>query len=629
MKRPNFLIIFLTVFVISILFSIGFFSGLNLKLSDNLYGGKPSLDSIVIVAIDEDSIEELGRWPWSRAIFADTITKLKDAKLIAFDVGFFTETDEDKLLQEAVDNSNVVLGAQYTSFKQSEAGIKGDELLKPVIDSDIGYINVITDNDGVTRALNLDISDELSCFSCKIYEKLFRKKLQEQERFLINFNEPFRYYSIADVYNNRTDLSEFKDKIIFIGATASEFHDSYFVPTSTNMPGVEIHAQALQTFMQKDYITPQSNISVIIFIFITALLIGFIADNLNLTRASIISLALILLYIFITIIVFNSGLMLNIVYVPITIILTMLSINSYNYVHEKKSKAKIIGAFNKYVSPAVLKDILKDPDKLKLGGVKREITVFFSDIRGFTTISEKLSPEKLVHLLNEYLTAMTTCIMKHEGVVDKYIGDAIMAFWNCPLNQPDHASLACSTSLDMLKELKELNKKWIAAGYPELKIGIGLNTGQAVIGNMGSYDRFDYTAMGDNINLGSRLEGLTKHYGVSMIISESTYKQVKDKFVTRELDLVAVKGKKEPIRIFELIGRVEEVSDKEKKIASLYEKGLSLYLNKEWDSAIAEFEKVLDFREDLSSSKFIERCTLFKKTPPPKDWRGVWEMKEK
>ncbi|MBD3304282.1 hypothetical protein GF343_03985 [Candidatus Woesearchaeota archaeon] len=299
--------------------------------------------------------------------------------------------------------------------------------------------------------------------------------------------------------------------------------------------------------------------------------------------------------------------------------------NSIHVLNRKKSKIQIVKAFNKYVSPAVLGEILKDPEKIKLGGDRREITVFFSDIRGFTSISEGLTPEQLVHVLNEYLTAMTDIIMKHQGVVDKYIGDAIMAFWGAPLSQPDHAKLACSTSLDMIKELAVLRERWKKEGFPEIRIGIGLNTGNAVIGNMGSYERFDNTAMGDTINLGSRLEGLTKQYGAEIIISEFTQKEIKNSFVTRKLDLVAVKGKKKPIFIYELVCRKEEITKKQKEKIESYEKGLELYLKRKFTEAIKEFKKT----DDFAAKEFIERCKEFKNSPPPKDWTGVWVMKKK
>ncbi len=266
---------------------------------------------------------------------------------------------------------------------------------------------------------------------------------------------------------------------------------------------------------------------------------------------------------------------------------------------------------------------------INLGGEKRNITIFFSDIRGFTAISEKLDPEDLVHLLNEYLTEMTLIITKNQGLVDKYMGDAIMAFWGAPLDQPSHAEIACSSSLEMIEKLRELQKKWKKEGIPSFDIGIGLNSGNAIVGNMGSKSRFDYTAMGDNVNIASRMEGLNKMYGTNIIIAEHTYKIVKDKFETRKLDAVRVKGKKKPILIYELLSGNDNLSKKQRDFVQNFEEGLELYFKKKWKTAIKSFQEALKVMDDTVSHLFINRCKEFIKNPPPKDWDGIWELKSK
>jgi adenylate cyclase len=299
------------------------------------------------------------------------------------------------------------------------------------------------------------------------------------------------------------------------------------------------------------------------------------------------------------------------------------------YLTEERSRKWITDVFGKYVSPVVIDNLIQNPDMINLGGEKRNITIFFSDIRGFTRISEKLKPENLVHLLNEYLTEMTSVIIKDDGLVDKYMGDAIMAFWGAPLDQPDHPTMACSSSLEMLEKLGELNKKWKNEGIPSFRIGIGLNSGEAIVGNMGSSSRFDYTAMGDNVNLASRLEGLNKVYGTNIIISENTYDLVKDKFETRKLDSVRVKGKEKPVIIYELISEKGKISKNEIDFIKKYEKGLEHYCNKKWNDAIKSFEDALKIIDDDASKLFIERCEEFIKNPPSADWDGVCEMKTK
>jgi len=232
-------------------------------------------------------------------------------------------------------------------------------------------------------------------------------------------------------------------------------------------------------------------------------------------------------------------------------------ITVYRVLTEQREKKYIRQTFSKFVSKSVVDELLKDPDKLKLGGEKKILTVLFSDIRGFTTISERLTPEALVEHLNEYLQAMTDIVFKYLGTLDKYVGDEIMAFWGAPIPQEDHAVLAARASVEMMRVLGELNRKWVAEGKPELHIGIGLNTGDMVVGNMGSSSRMDYTLMGDNVNLGARLEGTNKVYGTNIIISEATYEYVKDHIVARELDLIRVKGKELPVKIYELIDMKE------------------------------------------------------------------------
>ena len=620
-------------FVLVLLLFAGFLSNIQLKLSDNLYGGKAPLDAIVIVAIDDQSLQEIGRWPWSRVIFAETIKKLNNSRTIGVDVAFFESSvqEEDELLGYAL-SGKTIIPIEFISFSEEYGKIAGKRILKPIPElsnAKTGYVNVVTDKDGVTRAVNMDISREHDNFAYAVYMHYWGKELEELPgRFLVNFAGPpgsFKYYSLADVYHSRIGLDEFRNKLVLIGATSPDMHDDYFVPTSSGkaMPGVEVHANTIQTMINKDFLKEQSKWSAGLLVMLASLLVSLSIYKFRIKITTLLLPVVVICYLFLSIRIFDYGIIMNLVYVPAAVLSTYTFNVIYLYNSEKKEKEKTMGASSKYVSPAVIDELMKDPSKLKLGGVRKEITVFFSDIRGFTTISEKLTPEKLVHVLNEYLTAMTDIVMKHKGVVDKYIGDAIMAFWGAPMEQPSHAEMACQTSIDMIKKLKELQKKWAEEKFPEINIGIGLNTGPAVIGNMGSYERFDYTAMGDTINLGSRLEGLTKAYGVNIIASESTKNAVKDRFIFRKLDLVKVKGKNKPIIIYELVCKKGEEHGAD-KIKS-YEEGLTFYLDKKWDKAIKEFEKAGDF----AAKEFIRRCEEFRKSPPPKDWDGVWVMKTK
>jgi adenylate cyclase len=310
-------------------------------------------------------------------------------------------------------------------------------------------------------------------------------------------------------------------------------------------------------------------------------------------------------------------------------ILIYLGITIYHYIHEEREKRKIRGAFQYYLNASVINDMLKDPAKLKLGGDKKNLSVMFSDIRGFTTISEKLTPEELVALLNEYLTAMTNKVFQYDGLLDKYIGDAIMAVFGAPLDQADHAHRACLTALGMMKELRALQKKWEQEGRPVINIGIGVNSGDMVVGNMGSEMRFDYTVMGDMVNLASRLEGTNKEYGTNIIVSEFTYNMVKDAMCCRELDGVRVKGKLKPVKIYELLCEKKDEADC-RSLLDAFAGALALYRKGNWDEAIAAFQKVLDIKpDDFVSAMYVERCRNLKEHPPEEPWDGVFVMTKK
>jgi len=255
--------------------------------------------------------------------------------------------------------------------------------------------------------------------------------------------------------------------------------------------------------------------------------------------------------------------------------------------------------------------------------------VFFSDVRGFTTISEKLDPRALVDLLNSYLTPMTELVFKNKGTLDKYMGDAIMAFFGAPIRFPDHAAWACRSALQQLEKIKDLQEEYRQKNLPSIDMGIGLNSGEASVGNMGSTMVRNYTVMGDTVNLASRLEGITKQYGTKVIISHSTYGHVKDKFTCREVDQVKVKGKLEPVKIYELIceGQPNQIMA---GVIEHFGKGYSCYYKKEWDQAIAAFNEALKISpEDGPSKVYIERCEEFKLEPPPENWDGVFVMKTK
>jgi adenylate cyclase len=320
----------------------------------------------------------------------------------------------------------------------------------------------------------------------------------------------------------------------------------------------------------------------------------------------------------------------NVTYPLLFVIIDYLAITSYKYFTEEKQKRWIKNVFQFYVSSNVVDHLLQSSETLQLGGERCKLTALFSDIRGFTSISEKLSPEQLVEFLNEYLSKMSQLVLQYEGTLDKYMGDAIMAFYGAPIEQADHAQRACKTAVDMIVRLKELHVGWETRGLPPMDIGIGINSGDMSVGNMGSRDRFDYTIMGDNVNLASRLEGINKEYGTNIVISEFTYALIRHQsFLVRELDTVRVKGKDEPVTIYELLGYASLYEHKKPVVAKFCE-GLSAYKQRDWNLALERFGEALELDpSDTPSAKYISRCEAYQHTPPPDDWDGVFVMTTK
>ncbi|MDY6852771.1 MAG: adenylate/guanylate cyclase domain-containing protein, partial [Thermodesulfobacteriota bacterium] len=459
----------------------------------------------------------------------------------------------------------------------------------------------------------------------------------EAGRLLVNYRGPaqtFPHYPIADILAGRLDKGTFKDKIVLVGPTAVGIYDLRVTPYDSVFPGVEIHANIIDNILHKDFLVRPnwSGIFDIGSIILIGLILGLLLPKLSAMTGPFLGLGLLAVLVGGNFAFFTRGWWINIVFPVLSLVVIYIGITVFRYITEEREKRKIKGAFSSYVNPSVVNEMLKNPDMLKLGGDKRIATVLFSDIRGFTTISEKLDPEALVNLLNRYLTIMTDLVFKYDGLLDKYIGDAIMAVWGAPLAQPEHALLACRTSLDMMAELKKLQQALAEEdeNIPYLDIGIGLNTGPMVVGNMGSETRMDYTAMGDAVNLGSRLEGANKQYGTNIIIGEMTFEQVKDVMYCRELDSVAVKGKKLPVRIYEMLGETGRVSEKKINLARAFTRGLAAYKSRRFKRAEGIFMGIKEhYPEDKPTLLYLDRVAELALNPPPDDWDGVFVMTTK
>jgi adenylate cyclase len=324
------------------------------------------------------------------------------------------------------------------------------------------------------------------------------------------------------------------------------------------------------------------------------------------------------------------GTVYSMAYILVAGILSFVTINMRYYLKEMGQKTMIKGAFGQYLSPKVVEILVNDPSKLSLGGEHREMTAFFSDVAGFSSISEKLTPTELVHLLNEYLTAMCDIIATYDGTVDKFEGDAIIAFWGAPLTQEDHAVLCCHAAIDMDKHMISMREKLKEEGRPNMTVRMGINSGPMVVGNMGSATRMDYTIMGDAVNLAARLEGANKFYTSGTMISDATYALAKDHIEARELDTVRVVGKKEPITIYQLMDKKDQVTGERAEMLEHYYRGTAAYKARQYSEAIPHFEKALGVIEDDGPAlTFLERCKEYNENPPAADWDGVYNFTSK
>ncbi len=450
---------------------------------------------------------------------------------------------------------------------------------------------------------------------------------------MINFRGPantFPHYSVYDVIHHKIEKEKLKGKMVILGATESGIYDLRTTPFGTAFPGVEVHANLLDNILQDDYFYRSDFLHFMSFLLIlfSGLIIGLILSKLRALHGLILSLLYLVGYFSGNLwLLFNERTWTSFVYILGVIMANWFAIVLYKFFGEEKDKRFIKGAFQQYLSPKVIDRLVDDPSMLKLGGEKREITAFFSDVQGFSTISESLSPEELVELLNEYLTAMTDIVMKYEGTVDKFEGDAVIAFFGAPVSYDDHAARACLASLEMQEKLVDMRKNWREHGKHELYVRIGLNTDHVVVGNMGSAYRMDYTMMGDGVNLAARLEGVNKQYGTFTLISEYTYEAAKDQIEVRELDMIRVVGKREPVRIYEVIGKKGEVPSDCQKASRYFTKGLQLYRNQSWEEAAKYFAHANKlYKNDVASKEFFDRCKDFSVNSPGEAWDGVYQM---
>ncbi len=674
---------------------------------------------VVILDVDDASLEEIGQWPWPRTKIAEMTTKAMQAGAVAlaFDI-VFSEPDRLSPAQIAADNpalpqpvrdqlsalpsnddvlaqtfqrSRVVVGQtsiRSGSLEQTDPppravphavmGAKPDPFLIRFPDlvenlpqledaaAGRGMFSVLPDPDGVFRRVPIVMSAE-GVYRLGLSIELLRVATGGQA-FAIRSNEagvdgvvvarqliqtapdgtvwnnfsphdPNRYVSAADLIQGRMAPNRLAGHLVLVGTSAIGLEDFRATPLGVPMAGVEIHAQVLENILGNSLLVRPNY-----------------AIGAELALIAVLSILIILLapamparYLFLVTAVFiggsvgasyylyvNERQMLDPTFPVIAIVLSSMLMSSINYFQEEAKRQQIRGAFGQYVSPDLVSQLAEDPDRLQLGGEKRDLSILFTDVRGFTTISEafKDDPAGLTSLMNRFLTIMSDAIMDHGGTIDKYMGDAIMAFWNAPLDTPEHAKKASASALQMLEDVAALNKTLAAdpdAPKFTIDIGLGINTGECVVGNMGSDKRFDYSALGDSVNLASRLEGQTKSYGVNIIIGSSTKEAVEDEFAVIELDLIKVKGKDLPEQIFALLGDTKmRGAGAFETLRSANAALIDAYRAQDWGGATQSLEAVGASAEELGLeidgylAMYRERIEDFVANPPDPDWDGVY-----
>ncbi|HEX4869996.1 MAG TPA: adenylate/guanylate cyclase domain-containing protein [Moraxellaceae bacterium] len=437
--------------------------------------------------------------------------------------------------------------------------------------------------------------------------------------------DAFRYVSIIDILERKVSAETLKDKIVLVGTTAPGLLDLRSTPLEKTYPGVEVHANIISGVLD-DMVRQQPAWMLgaeLVMLVVVALLILLVAARLAPAGQVLVSLGLALATLALNLLAWNRGLVLPLASSLLLIAVLFTFVMSWGYFVEAQGKRSITRLFGQYVPPDLVDEMAKRPESISMAGEARELTVLFSDVRDFTSISEGLSATELSALMNAYLTAMTRLIHKHRGTIDKYMGDAIMAFWGAPVADAEHARRALQTALDMQADLVQLQADFQARGWPALAIGIGLNTGLMNVGNMGSEFRMAYTVMGDAVNLGSRLEGLSKNYGVTIVVSEATRAAVPD-FAYRCLDQVRVKGKLEPVRIYEPVGPADALDAATRDDLARWDAVLDAYAGQRWDEAERLLAALRAGRDRKLYALYAERIAQFRANPPAPDWDGVY-----
>ncbi|MDN5354960.1 MAG: adenylate cyclase [Candidatus Cloacimonadota bacterium] len=625
MKFLRFIFLAILLVVLVILFSsTSFWQNMEYRARDLFFmfrGERATSEEIVLVEISDDTINSLGKkWPFPQKYHAKVIDNLfkAGAKQVIFEVTLSAKSTnkQDSLLVAASKHRNVVFAGKLLPNLTEKKGNK--QVLKPTsailqTTSQWGLANIPIDTDGFVRRYQLyekiagknyyslgvvaragingnenwrqNINDRSRYFEL---DNIFIPKATSQTAY-INYFGPagtFPYYDYADViddadfklpvldtnkYEQLKKDEVFKDKIVIVGVTAEELNDYFNTPFLTDnnkmTPGIEIHANFLEMVNQEKFLKELHFIKFVFVMFVLAVLLMLVNRILKPLPSLIVNLVLIAVSFFVIYNLFvQSNLIIPILPIPVLIVLIYIVCLVVHYFKVNREKAFIRAAFSKNMAPELVEELGKNPSKLELGGQQKEITVLFTNIRSFTSYAEKHNPKETTGILREYLNEITAIIKLNKGIVDKYVGDEVVSLFGIPLDLPDHAFWACKAALEIREKVLELQQKWQAKKLDIIEIGSGINSGFAIVGNLGSDTIFDYTAIGDTVSVGSRLEELNKVYEThnNIIISEATYEMVKDRIIAEFIEEVTVQGRNKPVAIYQLIGIKKELKKEEK-----------------------------------------------------------------
>ncbi|MEZ6255685.1 MAG: adenylate/guanylate cyclase domain-containing protein [Patescibacteria group bacterium] len=624
-----------------------YFVTLNNLFTDLLQGQIQTHKEIVIVGIDDASLKQLGAWPWDRELFATAIQNLQQANpnVIGIDVLFLEPRKGDDNLKQVVNNGStqVVLANKFVSGEIQDTVIQSKNV-------STGYVNVVPDIDGKIRnttfAVEANSNNKLTnteySFAMQILSEYYKASPSVANSFislrklstpLISkfsySNEPFATYSFTDIYNNNFNKEDFNNKIVLIGITTNDVKnnvaDNFVDVFGDFIAGVQIHANIINSFLQERFLY-ESPLSLQI---ILTVMISFISTFLGLRyikttfKRSIVFAISLVANLVIGIATFETGLIWPFILTTLVIITNFVGLVAYDAFINRIENRFIRKAFTHYVNPGLLSVLIKNPKELHLGGQEKRITVMFLDIRNFTSLAEKYRPDKAYRILNTYLEALTEIVLENDGTIDKYLGDGLMAIWNAPVDVKNHEYKALKTALEVLGAMEKLNKK----SKHNLNVGIGINTAEMLVGNVGGISRFDYTVVGDGANVASRIEGLTKVYGSKILTTNHTIKGLQTDLpnaIYRKLDKVAVKGKSQAVWIYDLLPDTL----KNHQLKEEYEHALDIYREGNFKKALPIFEKLVETYNDHAAKSMVQRLKDTKGIAP-ENWDGNWMFDHK